>query len=439
MLNRTRISLLKASLVILTLICVATPPASALTIYYTYGDKSGGLASLEVNSAGDISDHKVVGDGIITPYKLAISAKGDRAIVISDDNAKATIFDVGATPKQLAVLDLGATGKSLVPVGDHALVSADEGLFNWINLDQGTIEKTFDAKKDLHPSGTRGEGLFLLPDHKTVLIPFQKDNSKGTHFGSRMLVFDLDTMTPRFDLQLPRNHPDLNIVGNLKEQGPNPEVAFMSPKNDTVMLTLDLYGAIAFAKLSSALEGKWDNLEYIPSSMDGTWGNAFPDRGLLFTSADKDYLLISNASPDGGLVLFDVATRKVIGKYPAPGGCENPVLLSHGQKVVTVTSGKTKTRLTIKQDKEFYPKNILYSFDLKPLKDGKPATVESITFDKPVQKVQAIDPEHNDLLFLVLGADSSELVIYDLDSKTILHREPTKGAVQRVTTYQEGK
>jgi hypothetical protein len=437
MLNRT--TLLKASLALLTLASVVTPPASALTIYYTYGDKTGGLASLNVTPGGEVSDHKVIGEGIDAPFKIGISAKGDRALVISEENAKATLFQVGTTPKQLAVLDLGAHGKSLVSVGDHALVSADEGLFNWINLDQGTIEKTFDAKKNLNPSGTRGEGLFLMPDHKTVLVPFQKDSSKGTHFGSRMLVFDLDSMTPRFDLQLPRNHPDLHIVGNLKEQGPDPEVAFMSPKDDTVMLTLDLYGAIAFAKLSSALAGKWDNLEYIPCSMDGSWGNAFPDRGLLFTSADKDYLLISNASPNGGLVLYDVATRKIIDKYPAPGGCETPVLLSHSQKVVTVSSGKTKTRLAIKQEKVFKPDNILFVLDPAPLKDGKPATMERITFDKPVQRVQAIDPEHNDLLFLVLGTDSSELVIYDLDAKKILHREPTKGSVQRVATYQEGK
>ncbi len=40
---------------------------------------------------------------------------------------------------------------------------------------------------------------------------------------------------------------------------------------------------------------------------------------------------------------------------------------------------------------------------------------------------------------IVLGSDSRELVIYDLDSKTILHREPTKGSVQRVATYQENK
>ncbi len=200
-----------------------------------------------------------------------------------------------------------------------------------------------------------GEGVFFLPTGNLALVTFQKDNSKGTRFGSRVVVFDTDKVESKYDLQLPRNHPECNIEGNLKEHGPNPEVAFIAPKSDTLALTLDLYGAIAFTKLSSALEGKWENLEYISCAQDGSFGNAFPDRGCLFETGGKEHLLISNASPNGGLVLFDVAAHKVEQKFAASAGAENPVFLSRSQKVVTCISGKIKTRAGEKQDKIYKP------------------------------------------------------------------------------------
>lgn len=412
------------------------------TFYYTYGTEKGGVAACEVTALGQIKTRQILAsDSLKEPKKLISSDAGDRLLVTTEAIPTAWIWQIGPNSKLLTELNLTLNTNAIAARGQHALVATDEGLFHWINLQLGQIEKTWNAKKELHPPGNKGESILFLPDNKTALIPFQKDSGKGKRFGSRLLVFDLEKLAPRFDLPLPRNHPELHIEGNLKEQGPNPEIAFVSTKSDTLALTLDLYGAVAFAKLSSALEGKWDRLDYYPTSLDGSWGTAFPDRGLLFEIAGKDYLLITNASPNGGLVLFDVAERKIVGKFPATAGCETPVFLPKSQRAVTVLSGKSKTRVPFKLVKETDPASTLMIFTLSPLAEGKEATLETIPFDQPVLRVEAVAPTQNDLLFLVLGKPEaeSELLIYDLSQREILQRQPAGGAVSRITVYRDEK
>lgn len=379
--------------------------------------------------------------GLTSPKKLAISEAGDRVIVTTEEAPAAWIYQTGSEPKLLAELNLIKPTNAIAAQGNNALITTDEGLFHWINLTEAKIERSWSAKEQLHPPGNKGEGITFLPNEPVAFVAFQKDSGKGKRFGSRLLIFDPVQNRPRFDLLLPRNKPELHIEGNLKEQGPNPELVFISAKSDTVTLTLDLYGAIAFAKLSSALIGKWDTLDYYTTALDGSWGNAFPDRGLLFTVGEKDYLLISNASPNGGLVLFDVAERAIISKFPASAGCETPVFLPKSQRAVTVISGKKKTRSPSKLVQEYDPGKTLLVFTLSPLAEGKTATMESIPFDQPVLRVEALAPLQNDLLFLVLGKSDTEneLVIYDLTKKEILHRKPAGGVINRLAVWRDGK
>ena len=64
--------------------------------------------------------------------------------------------------------------------------------------------------------------------------------------------------------------------------------------------------------------------------------------------------------------------------------------------------------------------------------------MESITFDKPVLRVEAIAPAHNDLLLLVLGKSDAdnEFVVYDLAKKEILHQVTAVGPISRITVHR---
>ena len=57
------------------------------------------------------------------------------------------------------------------------------------------------------------------------------------------------------DVRLPRTHPELHIEGNLKEQGPSPEIVLVSEQTNTLLVTLDLYGAVAMMDWSPMQAG----------------------------------------------------------------------------------------------------------------------------------------------------------------------------------------
>lgn len=409
-------------------VAISLVSSHAATVFYTYGGSSGGVAELAVDPAtGGIVSHDSLGE-VPFPEKLAVSADGTRVIVTSEKEKAAWIYRIAPIPGLLATLPLDGETSEVQAIGDRALLLAGKGFFYWIDLKAGKIDKTWNARTGLHPSGNKGEDIFFLPEK--VLVSFQKDSKEGKHKGGRVVLLDLKGFTVKGDLQLPRDYPDLHIEGNKKEQGPCPEMLFVAPKSNTLAISLDLYGAIAFADLDDALRGHLKNLSYIPSSPDGAWGTAFPDRGLLFEAGGKEYLLIANASENGGLVLFDVAQRKIVQSFGAEAGTETPVLLPELKKAVTVISGKAKKRAADGLEKETTPGNTLLVFDLAPLESGDKATLERVPFDCPVVRAQAIAPGNSDLLLLVTG--DNEFVTYDLEARKELAREPAKGEVVRM-------
>jgi len=404
------------------------------SFFYTCGGENGKITLVEVeNDTGTVTRHESLNAELPSdPKKLAVSADGNNVVITSEQSQKVAVVQVNPDVQLLATLDVDEATSDVCPWNDFAILAAEHGAFYKINLKNGEIAKTWNARQGLTPSGHKGESILPLPDKSLALVSFQKDSKKGKHLGSRLVVLDLDSFSAKYDLQLPRDHPELHVQGNEKEQGPNPEVVLIAPKSDTVILTLDLYGGIAFAKLSSALDGKLEKLQYVSSALDGSWGKSFPDRASLFEVGGKEYLLVSNASPDGGLALFDVANRKVIQKFEAASGCETPILLQASSRLVTSVSGKIKSRDAGKVEKSSSPENDLLVFDVASLADGREAKVERIAFDKPVMLVESINPLKNDLLLLVLGDTESEILVYDLAARKILHREPAKGKISRI-------
>ncbi len=108
-------------------------------------------------------------------------------------------------------------------------------------------------------------------------------------------MFDLTSFEARFDLPLPRTHPELHRGDAAGLAGPGPELCFIDDRNQVLALTLDAYGAVAFADLSGVLKGRWSHLDYQPSSMDDSWGTSFPDRGTWFNYGERGRWFVPEA------------------------------------------------------------------------------------------------------------------------------------------------
>ncbi|TLD71298.1 hypothetical protein FEM03_07140 [Phragmitibacter flavus] len=424
----------------MTLALLATP-AHAVVFYYTHGKEGdGGLARIAVHDqTGQWQGHQTIeGPGLDQPKKLAITKDGGHAVVTSDESDRVWFYQLGGTPKFHKELQLGGETTDIALVDNKLMLTAGEGFFYWIDPKQATIERTWNSEEQMSPSGRKGEDILFLPDKQVALVSFQKDSKKGKHMGSRLLVFDPKPFTPRHDLSLPRNRPELHIAADLREQGPNPELIFVAPKSNTIALTLDLYGALAFADLDAALKGEWKNLEYVSTALDGAWGTSFPDRGMQFEAGGRERLLVSNASDNGGLVLVNLKERKITQTFPAQAGAEHPIWLPTAKKAVTVISGKVKARGSSGLSNEISgTSNELLVFDLAPLEAGGEATMETIEFEGPVTRVEPVSESSNQLLLLLVGAEGAQQwMVYDLATRSVKHREAPKGVVSRIEAWR---
>jgi hypothetical protein len=418
-------------------------PAHAVVFYYTHGTENGGLARIAIqDQTGEWQGHQSIqGPALDQPKKLTVTKDGSHAVVTSDASERAWFYQLGSTPKFLSELPLGGETSDVALIQDKLMLCASQGFFYWIDPRLPRIEKTWNSEEALSPSGRKGEDILYLPEQEVALVSFQKDSKKGKHLGSRLIVFDPKQFIVRHDLPLPRNHPELHLASDLREQGPNPELIFAAKKSNTVVLTLDLYGALAFADLDAALKGEWKNLEYVQTSLDGAWGTAFPDRGLLFDAGGKEYLLISNASDHGGIVLFDVAARKITQTFPCQAGAELPVWLPAAKKAVTVISGKVKARGDTSLSNEIAGTgNDLLVFDLAPLETGGEVKLERIPFEGKLNRVQSVSEGTTQTLLLACGEEGAqEWLVYDLATRRIKHREAAKGVISRLAAWRPAR
>ncbi|HSJ03267.1 MAG TPA: hypothetical protein VK956_12475 [Verrucomicrobium sp.] len=409
--------------------------SAPVACYYTFGKEQGGVAGIEVDEAtGAISKHLALGSSELSlPKKLAVAEDGRQVIVTSDEGTKAWIYGTAPEPQLQSEVELGGKTEDVAVRGYQAFLVASKGFFYSINLRTGKIEKTWNSREGLTPPGRKGEDILMIPGKEQALVTFQKDSEKGKHLGSRVLQFDLASFKPLADLQLPRDHAGLHLGENLREQGPSPEMMFFAPKTNTLVISLDLYGALAFADLDAVLRGSWKRLQYMPCSLSGAWGTAFPDRGLMFEAADKEFLLVSNAAANGGMTLVDVGRRKVLQEFVSAAGAENPILLPAAKTAVTVVSGKIKARGEDGLESKTEPGRELLVFDLKSLDSYRPVTLDRIAFDKPVTRVEALNAASGQLLLLLVGEEGSqEWVVYDLATRTTKDRSAALGVVARI-------
>jgi hypothetical protein len=204
----------------------------------------------------------------------------------------------------------------------------------------------------------------------------------------------------------------------------------LSEQQDVVLCTLDLYGAIATFDLSAAIDGELEGLEYQVVSQDGTWGTAFPDRASAFRWRGRDHAVVTNAGPPGGLVVVDLATRRIVARFDTPTGLEAPLWAPERELLVTLRSGKTKVRTPTGIEKSYEPGSELMIFDLSQAKSPQAARQRRIDFDMATGFLSLVDGR----FVLVSGDDGrgSWLVVYDLESETMVDRARAFGSVQRM-------
>ena len=210
--------------------------------------------------------------------------------------------------------------------------------------------------------------------------------------------------------------------------GPQPEIVLGSRTANAIAASLDQYGAIGLLDLSAAMQGKLAGAVYRSTAPDGSWGNAFPDRGNLVKVNGKDHVLMTNSGPDGGAVLVDLAAREVVRRWDVPHGLEKPVFLPSAKIAVATPAGKLKQR---GRGRTYVPGSAVYVFAL----DGPPAEapVSAIKFNKKVFYAAAVAPGTSPLVALAVGDNQPDtIVILDPVAKRPLARQKAHGTIQRL-------
>lgn len=406
---------------------------SASQLAYSFrGAAGGGVALVSLDgAAGKIVDHQVLftEPQLAMAFKVRFSADGQRVLVTNDQEEPPFAMVAKAWPPGPAtVVDLPTIPDEVRAYRKGFLATCDKGLIAYVDGETGELKRKFKGRKKLEPEGSRPEDIRVLDDLDLALVSFQKDNRSGTRKGNRLVLLSLPKLKLVSDLQLPRDHPELHLPGNPKEQGPSPEVVLASMESETLMVTLDLYGAVAMLDLEDARDGDLSGLVTLPVSPDGAWGTAFPDRASQLPLEGGDLALVVNAGEVGGTALVDLGAKAVRRLWATPPGLEAPVWVPGLGRAVSVCSGKTKRREGDALVKEFHPGTSLYVFDVAA-EDGPP-----VVHDLGVRtKLVAALTGSADHLVLVLGQSDagSEWLLVDPSDGSILDRRPATGEPQR--------
>jgi hypothetical protein len=297
-----------------------------------------------------------------------------------------------------------------------------------VDLESATVDSAFDAEQSLTPRGHGPEDILVTEDGAQAVVSFQKDGKKGKTRGNRLVLFDLPSLAVVSDVQLPRDRPDAHIPGNLKEQGPGPEVLLLSKQADTLLVTLDLYGAVALLDWTGVRAGNPSRVLYLSSALDESWGSAFPDRATLITHDGRDMALVCNAGEDGGAVLVDVDARRVTQRWVTPPGLERPVWLEGIGVAAAACSGKIKHREQRRTAKTRELQSAVYLFDFS----GSEPVMQECPQEQVIFHAAHAGTDRPWVVLAAQGEESDELLLFDVDTLRILDRFRVDGRVRKV-------
>jgi len=417
-------------------LCAGTLCAKVVDVAYGFtADAGGGIAVVRIDTqTGKILDQRVLFQeaGCLAPKKLRRSA--DRALLLMTDVApkKPQVFLAAAhAPGDVDRIELTATPDEMRVASGDALIGCADDTLVMIDLARRMVVRTWSAKDELSPPGNRPEDVLILPDGKQVLVSFQKDSKHGKKRGSRLVLLAFPALDTLADIRLPRDHPELHIAHNKREQGPSPEVLLFAGRADTLLVTLDLYGAVALLKGSDIRAGKLGSYDYLPTSLDGAWGTAFPDRATRIEIGGRAYAIVCNAGLGGGAVLVDLSDRRLVRQWHVPPGLAQPVYLPEQRLAVSVRSGKLKQRTDTEVVKEFHPGKAIYLFDFASRDAVAESRVEELRLKVYAVGLTAVAPGASPLVLIAAGRERSAdmLLVFDPVAKRFRDRRDAAGRI----------
>jgi hypothetical protein len=402
---------------------------------YSYASGAGGgIAIVEI----DVEQGKIVGSNSLyssanlkAPNKVRRSRDRQWLILSNEDKVGPHLHFVAR--------DGGATRTVVLPdspdefrVHERFLLATCSG--DWlaqVRVPDGVVERTWNAENLLDPKGNAPQDIQFVVDGNHVVISFQKDSKKGTKRGNRLAIFRVPEMIKVADLQLPRDHPELHLGVESQEEGPGPEVVLVARTSDRLLATLDLYGAVLITDWKAALRGEFANAKTLPTSLDQSWGTAFPDRLVEMYFAGQPYVLVCNAGSQGGAVVASMNSRRIVWKREVPPGLENPIYIRSLQRAYSVCSGKTKQRQGQEIVKSYHPQAGVFVFDFTTAKAVRDEPVRRVAELFTMQRIAQV-PGDRPLLLIAGGATNpDQLVLFDPKTETVLDQQPAIGTVMQ--------
>lgn len=406
--------------IVCSLAVVLAARLEAATVVFTHEGDSPGAARFEI-SEESLSDVESVplGEGVSEVFKLACSAQQEVIGIAGEVEGEPCLFMVSRKAEEpVERVKLPAEVSHVIAAPGGFLLALSKGYLVFVDAETFRISGEINTRKSITPPARKGEDICLLSEGQ-ALVSFQKDDDDSPALGNRLMLLGLSPFQVDADLPIPRERPELHIEGARKEQGPGPELLIPIPAVNTLAITLDLYGAVAFTDLDAIRRGELRNFSMVPTSGDQQWGTAFPDRAALVETKAGPRLIICNAGAGAGIAVFDPATRQKTHHFATSAGCDPPVILPTGPMAATVISGKTKVRKTGKGvEKSSHPGRELLVMD----------------FSDPVEpQLSAFDMEIPTLLIAAGGEkqvvvfSNAEVLLVNPVSGKILDRKKTPG------------
>jgi hypothetical protein len=388
-------------------------------------------------SNGKFAEHHVLFDvpECTEPLKIRRQQKPSRVAVTHVSESDPRLFVAPAAPDATpSSVVLPSVPDEIRLTSSLAVISCDKDEIAFVNLETIQLHQVDELDKLLKPAANGPEDVHLGPDHESAVVSLQKDSGKGKKQGNRLLVYELVPQSKLIaDLQLPRDRPELHIAGNLEQQGPGPEVVLISEPTNTLAVTLDLYGGVALMNWGAARSGQLEDYHVLPTSLDGSWGESFPDRAILFELNGRDFYLVSNAGSDGGSVLIDLKSREIVWRRPTPPGLEAAVFVPALRQAFTVVSGKVKWRAAGDVQKEFRPRAELLIFDFQSSDAVRNQPVASVALPGlPTQITLASESPLR--LLIAVGQEAqraTDLVLVDPETRQIVDQRAAAGTIGR--------
>ena len=411
-------------LLLALLLLAARLSATELLVAFR-ADGDGGLARVALNASPGSAVPVVLfrAPAFAAASTLRVTPDGRRATLNAETEGGDNFALIDLATGHVRTLALDFTPEEHRLTDTRAYVGGKDGHLVAIDLATGVVTHRWNSRRQLSPPGHKPEDILVLEPEGLLLVSHQKDGNKGRQ-GSRLVVLRATDLSFVADLPLPRDRPELHL--SAKEAGPSPEIVLADRATNTLVITLDLYGALAFADLDAALQGRLVNYAAMPTSADGRRGAAFPDRLALVPVGDRSLAIVSNASQDGGLAVFDVAARRRVAFYPVEAGCDYPVLVEAGRTLATVVSGKRKRVLADGLENITTPGSDLLLLDLPAASAGAPDALARIPLGDPVSRIAAAGAE-NRLVVVALSGANPRLVVFDATARREIARLPLPG------------